>query len=140
MTSCIQNRQNCIFNSHGRCEILTDTYFNRACPFFKQAPDEIIQDHYIKGKAGVYRDIRGFGGRYYIGEYGEVVSKFGNTMVITPNKSGKPTVQLQRPSGAWTTQTIAILVADAFIGGNGEVEHIDGDIRNCERWNLRRRG
>lgn len=140
MTNCLQNRQNCVFNSHGRCEILTDTYFSRTCPFFKQAPDEIIQDHYLKGRNGVFRDIRGFGGRYYISEYGEVVSKHNNKIGIKLNRIGKPTVQLQRPSGAWTTQTISLLVADAFIGGNGEVEHIDGNLMNCERWNLRRKG
>lgn len=137
---CLQDRTDCVFNAYGKCEILRDTKFNRPCPFYKKGTTEVIRDHYIQGKNGIFRDIQGFNGRYYIGEYGEVVSKYGNTITLKHTKSGKPIVQLQRASGNYTTITVAILVADAFLGGSGEVEHIDGDIRNCERWNLRRKG
>ena len=138
--NCLQDRQNCVFNSHGRCEILTDTYFNRACPFFKKAPQEVVEERQIAGHSGAFRSIKGYNGRYFVSEYGEVVSKFGNTIVIKANANGRLVVQLQRPSENWTSQAVAVLVADAFIGGTGEVEYIDGDPTNCTRWNLRRKG
>ena len=136
---CLQKKTNCIYNAYGRCEILNNTEFTRPCPFFKKGVEEVIQDHYLTNFPGVFRDIKGYGGRYYIGEYGKVVSKYGNEIHLKYTKYGKPIVQLQRPSGNYTTINVAILVADAFLGGSGAVTHKDGNVLNCERWNLERK-
>lgn len=136
---CTQKRTNCIFYAFGKCEILTDTYFSRPCPFFKQGAAEVIRDHILKDKKGIFRDIKGFGGRYYVGEYGEVVSKYGNTIHLKYMKNGSPIVPLVRPTGHTTTIKLDVLVADAFLGGSGAVIHKDGNVLNCERWNLERK-
>ena len=138
--NCLQKRDNCIFNAFGRCEILSNTEFTRPCPFYKKGTGEVVQDHEIPGHNGIFRDIRGFGGRYYVSEYGEVISKYGNVIRFKYMKNGSPIVPLQRESGHVTTIKLDILVADAFIGGNGVVIHKDGDVLNCERWNLERKG
>lgn len=136
---CLQKRTNCIFNAYGRCEILNNTEFSRPCPFFKKGATEIVRDHELPGKNGIFRDIKGFNGRYYVSEYGEIVSKYGNTIHFKYTRSGKPIVQLQRESGNFTTVNVDIVVADAFIGGSGTVIHKDGNVLNNERWNLERK-
>lgn len=137
---CLQKKNNCIFNAYGKCEILSNTEFTRPCPFFKKNAIEIVRDHEFAGKNGIFRDIKGFGGRYFVSEYGEVVSKYGNSIHYKHTRNGKLIVQLQRVSGSYTTVNVDILVADAFLGGSGPVTHKDGNVLNNERWNLERKG
>lgn len=136
---CTQKKNDCIFNYGGDCEVLNDTHFNRPCPFFKKRVLEKERDWEFEGHIGVFRLIKGFDGRYFVSEYGEVINRRGDTLNKKRDRMGHPIVSLKRPNDTWTTARVAVLVANAFVQGFGSVEHLDGDVDNCERFNLRRK-
>lgn len=135
---CTQRKYDCIFCFNGECDILRDTHFSRACPFFKKRKTERIRDWEFDGHIGMFRVIEGFDGKYFVSEYGEVINRRGDTISRKKDRMGHPIVSLKRPTQTWTTARVAVLVANAFLQGVGSVEHIDGDVNNCERFNLRR--
>ena len=135
---CLQRRYDCTFNCERECEILRDTRFNRPCPFYKKRVLQRARDWDFPGHNGIFRQIEGYDGKYFISEYGEVINKRGDTINRKRDRQGHPIVALKRPNDSWTTARVAVLVANAFIQGYGTVEHIDGDVDNCERFNLRR--
>lgn len=137
--NCLQKRKDCVFNYGGVCDVLSDTRFNRPCPFFKKRVLERERDWEFEGHMGVFRIVKGFDGRYFVSEYGEVINRRGDTLGRKPDRMGHPIVSLKRPNDSWTTARVAVLVANAFLQGYGTVEHIDGDVNNCDRHNLRRR-
>ena len=135
---CLQNRNDCIFNALGFCSILSDTHFRRACPFYKQQVEPPPRDYEFEGHNGTFRAVSGFGGKYYVSEYGEVINKKGNTLARKLDRYGYPVVQLRTLQNTQTTAKVARLVAMAFMSGVEQVEHIDGNKLNCELTNLRR--
>lgn len=139
---CLQRRDDCIFNTAGRCDILTDTIFKRPCPFYKKGKKQTAaHDIYIDGYSGVFRAVEGFEGLYYVDENGNVYSmRKKRFMTWKHYNNGQPFVTLTKESGQITSRVIDRLVADAFLGGDGMVIHKDGDIDNCNVWNLYRKG
>ena len=136
---CTQKREDCMFIVGGQCDILNNTHFKdgKRCPFYKQGIPDTPTDHYIDGQ--MFREIRNTDGKYLVSERGDVISKQRGNMKVYHTKVGHPYVQLII-NGKETTRHIAQLVADAYINGTGKVDHIDGNIKNCDRWNLRRIG
>ena len=126
-----------MFNIKTECDILNDTKFNRPCPFYKKnLGDKIDVDIYMDGC--YFRKVKGFNGRYFVSEYGEVITKGGITKAARINANGLMYVSLTLPNGNHTTRGVAQLVADAWLGGTGKIEFKDGDTTNCCVWNLRR--
>lgn len=136
---CLQKRIDCIFCRDEYCDILSDTRFNRPCPFYKRGLKEPLRDCFFEGHNGVFRNIRGYDMKYWVSEYGEVITYKGVTLTQTPDKGGELIVRLQKDKfSKHSTARVKILVADAFIPGTGMVTHVDGDINNCAAYNLRR--
>ena len=133
---CKQKKTDCHFNNGGTCDILTDTNFTRSCPFFKKRTAVKPRDWEFEGHNGNFRLVEGFDGRYFVSEYGEVINRKGDILSRKADKTGHPVVNLRRENGTWTTGRVAVLVANAFMPGYGAVEHIDGDVDNCELTNL----
>ena len=140
---CMQKREDCIFNTPRGCDILTDTHFTRPCPFFKKGKRTInsAEDIYVYGYAGVFKTIAGLEGLYYVNEDGLVYSTRSKKFINWRHyKTGQVFVNLTKEDGLITAKLVDRLVADAFLGGKGGVIHLDGDLDNCNIWNLRRKG
>lgn len=132
---CEQKRTKCAFNKEGRCGILEDTHFKRPCPFFKTRIDEPVVDRIMDGE--VFRSVRGYNGKYYVSESARVMNWVGREVKQSLTK-GKPQVNLTDDCKQSHKESVAKLVADAFVPGSGRVIHLDGDPGNCERWNIKR--
>lgn len=135
---CKQKKYDCIFCVGERCTILSDTNFNRPCPFFKRGIPTIEQERYFQGKAEAFKAIPGTANRYFVSELGEVVNWHGRPLSRKHNSHGMPIVTYTTESGKSTSRGVASLVADAFLPGAGMIGYKDGDPENCERWNLER--
>ena len=141
--NCVQRREKCIFNRDGKCDILTDTVFNRPssnmrCPFYKERPIDVIVDRYFNGI--LFRSVKGYGGKYYVSAQGNIVNSVGKPLK-RGLVNGHPYVQLKDDlTMMHKRRSVAVLVADAFIPGTGVVGHKDGDFTNCDMWNLYRIG
>lgn len=60
---CLRQEKDCKFIKNGICTILTDTFFERPCPFYKGVKHgkgkRRIQRHYLAtGKAHLLRQVR----------------------------------------------------------------------------------
>lgn len=135
---CIQEKYKCLFYRDGKCDILSDTHFKRPCPFYKERPNEVIADKFFDGV--LFRTVKGYDNKYYVSESGKVVNHMGKEL-----KAGfmrdRLYVQLKDDLTLKTQRkSVAVIVADAFIPGTGQVGYLDGDPKNCERWNLYRIG
>lgn len=141
--NCAQKRDKCIFNRNGKCDILTDTVFNRPssnirCPFYKERPFEVIQDRFFNGV--LFRSIKGYDGKYYVSAEGKIINYVGRPIKqgeINGHLYVQLTDDLTRSS---QRKSVAVIVADAFIPGTGKVGYKDGDGTNCDMWNLYRVG
>lgn len=138
--NCLQKRTDCRFYNDAACDILRDTNFDRPCPFFKKG-GKIISEREFPGRKGVFRSVRGFEEEYFVSEYAEVVSKFGNKIAVNTNASGALVVYLRTKDRNYmgTRRSLATIVADAWVPGAGPVYFKDGDRYNCKAENLRRR-
>lgn len=135
---CLQNRELCMFIRDGKCDILEDTHFTRPCPFFKERPPEILLDKVVDG--AVYRSIKGYDGKYFVSEKGDVINFTGRKITKTVINN-RLTVQLTDDlTRKKLRRYVAVLVADAYIPGTGSVGFLDNNPLNCERWNLYRIG
>ena len=138
MMECKQKKYDCIFCSGDKCSILSDTNFSRPCPFFKRGTPTVIQERYFPNRAEKFKAIPGTANRYFVSELGEVVNWKGRPLTRKHNTHGMPIVTYTTESGHSTSRGVASLVADAFIPGTGQIIYLDGDVENCERWNLER--
>lgn len=140
---CRQKKTNCMFYGEGRCRILSDTEFDRVCPFFKKGKDPYAVERIVEGHEGVFRKVCGYGERYYVSDLGEVM--IGGGRFIKGRKGGRNSVVVElayeyNGKKVTTLKPIHNLVADAFmLEGDGEIEHIDGDPSNNRLDNLRRK-
>lgn len=134
---CTQKRERCVFIREGRCGILEDTHFNRPCPFYKERLNEPLVDRIIDGE--VFRSIRGYNGKYYVSESARVMNWVGRE-IKQSLVAGRPHVNLVDEYKQNRKESVAKLVADAFIPGSGRIIYKDGNYENCDRWNLFRVG
>lgn len=130
---CLQKRERCVFNRKGKCDILTDTFFSKPCPFYKEALDETVRDMIHEGET--FRSIRGYSYKYFVSESGRVINWQGRE-IRQSLTAGKPYVNLTDQFRGSHKVSVARLVVDAFIPGTGRIGHKDRDLTNCERWNL----
>ena len=134
---CLQKREKCAFNRSGKCDILTDTYFNRPCPFYKEKLGETVREMIFQNE--VYRSIRGYNYKYFVAESGKVINWQGKE-IKQSLVTGRPHVNLTDIYRGSHKESVARLVADAYIPGAGRIAHKDRDLTNCDRWNLYRIG
>lgn len=141
---CKQRKTDCMYNHGTVCKILSDTRFERRCPFYRKGIDPYDVERVVEGHKGVFKKLCGYGDRFYVSDQGEVM--VGGGLFLKPKLGyyNNLTVQLRwtyngKPTA--TTKNVDSLVAEAFcLDGDGEIEHIDGDPTNCKLENLRRKG
>ena len=136
---CLQKKADCAYIRDGACRILSDTHFDRKCPFYKRQrfPE---REYVFDGKQGTFKLIRGYGDRYFVSEYGEVVNNKGNSIKHRWGQNGVCVELRFKYNGALHTplRPVHTLVAEAFMPvGEGELIHIDGDPWNCRLDNLK---
>lgn len=140
---CKQKRKDCMFNKGTFCKALSDTRLDRPCPFYKKGRDPYDVERIVEGHQGVFRKICGYGDRYYVSDMGEVMHAGGFFLKHRRGAYGNTAVELAfiyNGKKHTTLKNVDSLVAEAFLlGGEGELEHIDGDLRNCRLDNLRRK-
>lgn len=140
---CRQKRYNCRFNKDGNCKILADTRLDRPCPFFKKGIDPYDVERIVEGHDGVFKKICGYGDSYYVSDLGEVMAGGGRFLKYRRGYYGNTAVELafvHNGKKHTTLKNVDSLVAEAFnLDGEGDIEHIDGDLRNCRLDNLRRK-
>jgi hypothetical protein len=129
----------CINLGVGReCLALSDTDFGfKKCPFYKPSKTDYEARYLFEGRSGVWSPVRGFNGRYFISNEGEVINYRKREVRIYYN-NGKPYVKLADEFGFVTRYYVATLVGDAFIEGEGMIKHKDNNYLNCRASNLYR--
>ena len=136
---CKQKKADCRFiTTKGNCKILSDTIFNRPCPFYKKGYGDIIGERHFPGMAEAFRAIENTGGKYYVSERGDVANSKGKLLARKHDRNGRAVVTITSISGRSTSRSVAVLVAEAFVPGAGAVVLLDGDPDNCEAWNIGR--
>lgn len=138
--TCPRLKRDCANLGVGReCLALTDTHFGyKGCPFYKPAKTDYNTKYIFTGRQGVWKAIRGYEGRYFISDYGEVYN-YRNREVSVAYYHGRPYVKLQDRFGFVSRYYVALLVGDAFVGGEGRIDHKDNNPMNCKASNLYRR-
>lgn len=127
----------------GECSILTDTLFSRpgGCNFYKTSNYDYsapITDRKTLDYPGRWKAVLGYEGAYLVSDRGQVLNRWRNPITPKKGKDGRLCVQLIKGNSA-VRHYLDDLVADAFIGGKGEVGYKDGNKRNCNAENLYRR-
>ena len=136
--TCSRFKKDCINLGVGReCLALTDTYFKNGCPFYKPTQTDYNVKRIFEGRSGVWRAVRGFEGRYLVSDEGEVYN-YRNRQVAINYHNGRPYVRLEDKFGFVSRYYVEVLVADAFVGGEGKVKHKDNNALNCKASNLYR--
>lgn len=120
------------------CLALSDTTFGRACPFFKPSPTDYDLKYVFENRPGVWKKIRGYEGKYFISDRGEVMNSRKTILKISYRKD-RPYINLENGDNI-ARYYIALLVADAFVpgAGQGKICHRDGNTLNCNAENLYR--
>ena len=121
------------------CLALSETTFANRCPFFKPSPTDYTIRYTFDNRPGTWVKVRGYNGKYYVSDRGEVMNAQRAYLQIHYRK-GRAFVRLY--DGTNTARYyVAVLVADAFIPGAGEgkVAHKDGNTLNCSAENLYRK-
>lgn len=137
--TCSRYKRDCANLGVGReCLALSDTQFGqKECPFYKPAETNYFTKYVFNGRSGVWRAVRGYKGRYFVSDMGEVFN-YRNREVNVSYLNGRPFVKLQDEYGFVARYYVAVLVADAFIKGEGKIEHKDNNPMNCRADNLYR--
>ena len=125
--------------SEGECSALSDTdWGGKSCPFYKPAPydydTELAFDKYI----GRFKRVRGFGDKYYVSEYGQVINSVFQNINVYYNERGFPYCNLYH-YGTTVRMYLAAIVADAWVGGRGKIDFKDHNPANCVADNIIRR-
>lgn len=136
---CLQKKTDCAYIRNGACRILTNTEFTRVCPFYKKqrTPE---REYVFEGKRGVFKLVKGYGDRYLVNEYGDVINNRGESIKYRQGKSCVVVELRFRYAGVLHTplRPVHTLVAEAFLPvGDTELIHIDGDPWNCRADNLK---
>ena len=120
------------------CLALSDTTFGRACPFFKPSKTDYNIKYVFEGRPGVWKKIRGYEGKYYISDRGEVMNS-RKTILKVNYRNNRAYISLESGENI-ARYYIERLVADAFVpkAGQGKVCHKDGNTLNCCADNLYR--
>ncbi len=138
--NCPRLKKDCVnIGVERECLALSETHFgDKECPFYKPSQTVYITKFLFNNRAGVWKKVRGYNGRYYVSDLGEVIN-YRNREVSVAYLNGRPYVKLQDEFGFVSRYYVALLVADAFIKGEGEVSHKDNNPANCKAENLYRR-
>lgn len=140
MTTCPRLKKDCANLGIGReCLALSNTDFGyKTCPFYKPTTTDYDAKYIFEGRDGIWKAVRGYQGRYYVSDLGEIYN-YRNRQVNVYYLNGKPFVKLQDRFGFVARYYVALIVADAFVKGEGGVSHKDNDYANCKAENLYRR-
>ena len=132
--------KDCALVGIGReCLALSDTDFKgKPCPFYKPSIVDYEAKLVFKGFDGYWKPIRGYEGKYFVSDMGEIISSRHQT-INKGYRSGKPFVQLIDRIGGYKRYYVVDIVADAFLAGRGKVEFKDNNVMNCKLTNLYRR-
>lgn len=123
----------------GECNCLDDTdWGGKSCPFYKQAQYDYDTELVFEKFNGRFKRIRGYEGKYYVSEYGQVINSVFQQVNSYYTKSGLPFVRLHLHGGQ-NPVYLASIVADAWVKGHGKIEYRDHDPKNCNATNLYRR-
>lgn len=122
----------------GECDALDDTdWGGRNCPFYKLAEHDYRTELVFEGFKGRFKRVRGYEGKYYVSEYGQVINNIFQQLNNYYTKGGLPYVKLYKNDRRINTY-LADLVADAWVKGTGKIRFKDGDPTNCNAQNLYR--
>lgn len=120
------------------CLALTSTYFGKkSCPFYKPSKTDYKAKFVFKGREGVWKAIRGYEGKYFVSDFGEVYN-YRNRQVKVSYNGDRPFVSLEDNYGFVARHYVAVIVADAFLTGEGRICYRDGNRLNCKATNLYR--
>ena len=121
------------------CLALSDTLFSRPCPFYKEGKTDYTAKFVFEGTSGVWAKVRGYDGRYFVSNLGEVMNSH-KVMMGIHYYNGKAFVRLYDGDNVARVY-VDRLVADAFVpgAGKGKVCHKDGNLLNCKAENLYRK-
>lgn len=120
------------------CLALTDTFFKKPCPFYKQIENDPHMLVKVDGFPGTWRWVSGIGGNYLVSTRGEVMNHHKRVINPVLDSKGYPVVRLQ-----YLQHYISIRVDDLVLrsfgkGSVGAIVHLDGNKLNCHIDNLAR--
>lgn len=124
----------------GECGALEDTDWGGApCPFYKPTEYDYDTELVFEGKFyGRFKRVRGFGNKYLVSEYGEVINSIYQKMKVHLTERGNPYVKLLYYGNSMHIY-LAAVVADAWVEGRGKLDFKDNDPTNCTAENIYRR-
>ena len=122
----------------GECDALDDTDFGgRNCPFYKPSEIDSKTDLVFDGFRGRFRRIRGYGGKYLVSEFGQVINNQFQELTVYYSERGLPYLKLYKGNSR-NNEYLAVLVADVWIRGVGKIDFKDHDPTNCAAGNIKR--
>lgn len=122
----------------GECNCLADTdWGGKACPFYKLTEHDYNTVLVFDGFKGRFKRVRGYEGKYYVSEYGQVINSIFQQLNYYYTKNGFPYVKLYLHGGE-TNTSLAVIVADAWVKGRGKICFKDQDPKNCKAENIYR--
>ena len=123
----------------GECNALDDTDFGGGkCTFYKLAEADYDEELIFEKFIGRFKRVRGFGGKYYVSEYGQVINSMWQEIQVYSSERGFPYVRLYL-WGSMIRVYLAAIVADAWIPGRGKLDFKDHDPTHCTAENIFRR-
>lgn len=122
----------------GECDALDDTDFGgRNCPFYKPAETDYRTDLVFDGYRGRFRRVRGYNGKYYVSEWGQVINSQFQELIVYYTERGLPYLKMYKGDRR-NNEYLAVLVADSWVKGVGKIDFKDHDPTNCSAINIKR--
>lgn len=121
----------------GECNALDDTdWGGAACPFYKATEhDYEVELHFEPKYIGRFKRVRGFGDKYFVSEYGQVINNIQQEIQVYYSERGFPYVRLYL-WGSMIRVYLAAVVADAWVKGRGKLNFKDQDPKHCTAENI----
>lgn len=121
------------------CGALEDTdWGGLSCPFYKPTEFDYDTELLFDKYDGRFKRVRGFCGKYYVSEYGQVINSVFQELNVYKSELGFPYCNLYLHGGT-TRIRLAAIVADAWVAGRGKIDFKDHDPTHCTAENIIRR-